>query len=146
MSGTHTLACDGPVLISGQRQERPWSCTCGQWTSFGYDSTVRKAFRGHVEQERASLASQLREQMRRDVESAAQHPAHEKRHMPAIHQAVQEAVQACGSEPFDGECGREWEGGDGLTVHLCRKPFGHDSEEQCRCGASTGPESTDQAF
>lgn len=43
----HTLRCDGPPLVKGARQERPWSCSCGA-RFHGFDGAVRRAHREHV--------------------------------------------------------------------------------------------------
>lgn len=48
----HRIICDGRPLGYRERMERPWHCSCGKWSTYGYDRDVFKAFREHKRQSR----------------------------------------------------------------------------------------------
>jgi hypothetical protein len=43
----HKLVCLGAPLARGVRKERPWSCSCGGWSTTDYDAGAKRSHRAH---------------------------------------------------------------------------------------------------
>lgn len=47
-TNSHKLKCDDAPLPRGVRKERSWSCSCGEWKTFGFDAPSKRAHKEHV--------------------------------------------------------------------------------------------------